>query len=360
MIFISIYEYSKYDILIHTLSIHSNTMDTEDMWALLSDLKPNEIEHISEEDDKLMQLVDISGRDGRVCCYCQSNDIILEESVYNCRQCGSIFERFIDMTAEWRFYGSEDSKATDPTRCGLPANAHMPESSLGSIIGPYAKECYEMRLIRKYHMWNSMSYKERSLYSIFDNITVNATNSGIATSIIEEAKMFYKQVSESKISRGDNRNGLIASSIYMSCKSNKVPRSTKEIAKIFNLKTKTMTKGCKKFQDIMKINMESTTADDFIQRFCSKMNIDTEIRDLCKHIVAKADDLCIVSENTPPSISAGSIYLCNVICGLGIPKKDLALACELSQVTLSKCYKKLYDHRSLLFTSEAVYKYNIK
>jgi transcription initiation factor TFIIB len=264
------------------------------------------------------------------------------------------------MGAEWRFYGAEDSKSVDPTRCGMPANALMPESSLGSMISNKGKESYDMRLIRKYHMWNSMTYKERSLYSIFDNITVNAINSGIATTIIEEAKMFYKKVSESRISRGENRSGLIASSIYMSCKSNKVPRSTKEIAKIFNLKTKAMTKGCKKFQDIMNVNMESTCADDFIQRFCSKLGLNNEVKDICKHIVAKADELCIVSENTPPSISAGSIYLCNVVCNLGISKRDMAIACELSQVTLTKCYKKLFDHRALLFSEDVIYKYNIK
>lgn len=332
-------------------------MDTEDIWNILKSFKED-----SDTDVDFQQLVenDLSGRDGRICSHCKSTDIILEEAIYTCRQCGSITDRYIDMTAEWRFYGSEDSKANDPTRCGLPVNQLMPESGLGSIISRNVNESYEMKLIRKYHMWNSMSYKERSLYSIFDNITVNAINNGIATSIIEEAKMFYKKVSESKISRGENRNGLIASSIYMSCKSNKVPRSTKEIAKIFNLKTKTMTKGCKKFQDVMSINMESTCADDFIKRFCSKLGLDNEIRELCSDIVRKADELCIVSENTPPSISAGSIYLCNVVCGLGISKKDMAIACELSQVTLSKCYRKLYDHRSLLFSPEAVYKYNIK
>jgi len=333
-------------------------MDNDDIWNLLNSFKD---EDDADKDCEFMEnKVDLSGRDGRVCKHCKSDDIILEESIYTCRKCGSINDKFIDMTAEWRYYGSEDSKASDPTRCGLPINALWPESSLGSVIGRNVKESYEMKLIRKYHMWNSMSYKERSLYNIFDNITVNAINNGIPTSIIEEAKMFYKKVSESKISRGENRSGLIASSIYMSCKSSKVPRSTKEIAKIFNLKTKTMTKGCKKFQDVMKLNVESTCADDFIQRFCSKLGLDTEIRELCREIVAKADDLCIVSENTPPSISAGSIYLCNVVCQLGISKKDMATACELSQVTLSKCYKKLFDHRSLLFSPEAVYKYNIK
>jgi transcription initiation factor TFIIB len=209
-------------------------------------------------------------------------------------------------------------------------------------------------------MWNSISYRERNLYNIFENITMNAANSGIPTSIIEEAKVLYKKLSENKISRGENRSGLIASSIYMSCKTHKVPRSTKEIAKIFNLKLTTMTRGCKKFQDIMGMNLESSCPVDFIQRFSSKLNISKEIKDLCRHVVEKADELNIVSENTPPSIAAASIYLCNVVCGLGISKKDLADACEISQVTLTKCFKKLHMYRGHLFPKEAIHAYNIK
>lgn len=334
-------------------------MDTTDVWSLFSTLRDDDAT-TSKHTATLPEIPFTTGSDGRQCSHCQSTDIILEEAIFICRSCGSITDRFIDMTAEWRYYGAEDSKSSDPTRCGLPVNHLLPESSLGSIISNSVKESYDMKLIRKYHMWNSMTYKERSLYNIFDNITVNATNSGISNSIIEEAKMFYKQVSENKISRGENRSGLIATSIYMSCKSNKVPRSTKEIAKIFNLKTKTMTKGCKKFQDLMQMNMDCTTPVDFIQRFCCKLGLDNEIRELCKSVVEKADQLCIVSENTPPSISAGTIYLCNIVCGLGISKKEMADACELSQVTLSKCYKKLHEHRSLLFSAEDVYKYNIK
>jgi transcription initiation factor TFIIB len=208
-------------------------------------------------------------------------------------------------------------------------------------------------------MWNSMSYKERSLYNIFDTLTVSAVNNGISKSIIEEAKMLYKKLSELKISRGENRSGLIASSIYMSCKNNKVPRSAKEIAKIFNLKVTTMTRGCKKFQEIMKVNVDSTNAVDFIYRFCSKLNIDKAFRDVCKDVVVQADELGIVSENTPPSVAAGSIYLCNVLFSWNFTKKNMSEACEISQVTISKCYKKMFMYKKFLFSKETAEKYKL-
>jgi transcription initiation factor TFIIB len=300
-----------------------------------------------------------SKKDTLSCEYCYSENISLQDGNYICRDCNCIADRFIDAQAEWRYYGHEDSKSSDPTRCGAPTNDLLPDSSLGSIISSSSYESYTMRMIRKYHMWNSMTYKERSLYNIFDSITINAVNNGISASIIEEAKNLYKQLSESRISRGENRSGLIASSIYMSCKSNKVPRSAKEIAKIFNLKTTTMTKGCKKFFDIMNMNVESSSAEDFIQRFSSKLSLPQEIREICKDIISKAEELNVICENTPPSIAAASIYLSISVCKLGITKKEVCDACELSMVTLSKCYKKLYTYRGLLLPKEIILKYNV-
>jgi transcription initiation factor TFIIB len=316
----------------------------DDIWKLFDTVKP---ESKSDAEDE-------------VCLHCKSQRLVLDEGNFVCQDCGTVTDRFIDSNAEWRYYGHEDSKMSDPTRCGMPTNDLLPESSLGTIIGNKTGECYEMKILRKYQMWNSMTYKERTLYNIFDMLTVNAVNNGIPASIIEEAKVLYKKISEMKISRGENRSGLIASSIYMSCKSNKVPRSAKEIAQIFNLKTTTMTRGCKKFQDIISIQLESTTAQDFILRFCSKLNLDKETKDICLYIVNKADEMSIICENTPPSIAAGSIFLCCHVCNIPISKKDMAVACQISIVTITKCFKKMFNYRAYLFPPAAIQKYGIK
>lgn len=279
---------------------------------------------------------------------CNDDTIQLVDGNYICKFCNTVTGRYIDHGAEWRFYGADDSKQSDPTRCGLPVNDLLPDSSLGSIIGYTSNESYEFKIMRKYHMWNCMPYKDRSLFNIFETLTLNALNNGIPKSIIDEAKTLYKKISESRISRGDNRNGLIASSIYVACKNNKVPRSAKEIAKIFNLKTATLTRGCKRFQEIMKINMESTMADDFINRFSSKLGLDTIQKDKCRQIVNIVEELSIVSENTPPSIVAGCIFLCSVIYDWNLCKKDIAASCDISQVTVSKCFKKLIEYKETI------------
>jgi transcription initiation factor TFIIB len=322
----------------------------EDIWSLFDSLSVDDVQ--SEDQKKVVVENDSKGHKVEECEFCKSKNIVVEDCNYVCQDCCSVLSRFIDMTAEWRFYGGDDNKTSDPARCGMPTNDLLPESSIGSVIGYGTNVSYEMMMLRKYHRWSSMTYKERSLYNIFDGLTIYATNSGIPKTIIEQAKNYYKQLSEMQITRGENRAGLIASSVYMSCKHHGVPRSTKEIAKMFNLRSTTMTKGCKKFTEMMKLHMECSTPINFIERFCSKMNLDQSVRDIAKHVIVTADKLNLICESTPPSIAAASIYLVGIVKKLNFSKKELAICCEISQVTIGKCYKRLHAYRHHLFDEE--------
>ena len=324
--------------------------ESDDLWDLFCELKK--------------ELVPVEEESGAATCAnvsCDGTEFPLEDGNYTCTKCGTVKDRYIDFNAEWRYYGNEDSKSTDPTRCGMPTNDFLPGMSLGSVIGMEGKSKLSnyMFKISKYQKWTSMSYKERNLYNIIESMSLKATNGGISNSIIEQAKVFYKKISELKLSRGDNREGLIASSIYTSCKKNQVPRSAKEIAKMFNLNITVLTRGRKKFDDIMNMNLKSSNPDDFIIRFCSKMDFADEMIDIARYVVKKEEEYAIISENAPPSIAAGCIYMVNNCCNLGRTKKEISQACDVSEITINKCYKKLHEFRLHLFPEDVIQKYNI-
>ena len=88
------------------------------------------------------------------------------------------------------------------------------------------------------------------------------------------------------------------------------------------------------------ISLSKSESNDFIHRFCSYLNIGHEIYLICDHVCKAADKYYLVSENTPPSIAAGSIYLVCSILNINISKKDISISCKISEVTISKCYKK--------------------
>ena len=308
-----------------------------------------------------------------ICDSCESILSFSEEGFLTCinKKCGIIYKDIVDQSAEWRYYGADDNQGADPTRCGMPINPLLQESSYGCkvlCIGPMS---YEMRKIRRYTEWQSMPYKEKSQYDEFQIITVMAQNAGIPKMIIDDAVRYHKKISEYELTfRGDNRDGIIAASIYISCRINNFPRTAKEIAIIFRLDVTSATKGCKNALAIIN-NLEkdmdnkektvfgTTKPEAFIERFCSKLNMNNELTKLCQFISMKIEKVDLMPENTPHSIAAGVIYFVSQICKLNISKRDVKNVSEISEVTINKCFKKLENIKSDLLPAVIIKKYGI-
>lgn len=301
-------------------------LENDNIWDILTDLKKVIDEDIVHEKDTIT-------------CSCGCNEIVIEETMQICSNCSAIIGRVIDNTAEWRYYGNDDNRDTDPSRCGLPTNSLLPKSSLGSMIGGCRRDNIDIRRIRMFQMWNSMPYDERTLWNVFDKLTSNTINNGIPQKVIDDAKVLYKKASEKKISRGDNKEGLIASCIYHSCLINKVPRSSKEIAKMFNISPVVLNKGNSRFQTLLQINVTSACPEDFISRFGSHLNMNIKDIDKCKKLVSFLEKNEIMNDNSPTSSAAGILYYYSMKNDLGFTKKQFAEICGVSEVTIIKCYK---------------------
>ena len=288
------------------------------------------------------------------CDLCNSAVAYTQNKLLTCTnpKCGIIYKDVLDQAAEWRYYGADDSNMVDPTRCGMPINPLLKESSYGCKVVCNGRSSYEMRKIRRYTEWQSMPYKEKSQYDEFQHITIMAQNEGISKMIIDCALRYHKMISEHKTYRGLNRDGIIAASIYIACRVNGYSRTAKEIAKIFNLDTASATRGCKNAMSIIneldstKINSDKikyidTKPVSFIERYCSKLNINKELTKLCEFIALMIEQRKLMPENTPHSVAAGIIYFVVQEFKLNINKKSINNVSEISEVTITKCYKKM-------------------
>jgi transcription initiation factor TFIIB len=311
---------------------------------------------IENPDKQNVPLECIYGAGNREMCErCESILAFSDEGFLTCTntKCGIIYSDLVDQSAEWRYYGADDNQNLDPTRCGMPINPLLEESSYGCKVLCVGSMSYEMRKIRRYTEWQSMPYKEKSQYDEFQIITTMAQNAGIPKMIIDEAIVYHKKISGYNMTfRGDNRDGIIAASIYISCRVNNFPRTAKEIATIFCLDVTSATKGCKNALAIInnlerdmdnkeKTNFGKTKPEAFIERYCSKLNINSELTQLCKFISMKIEKMDVMPENTPPSIAAGVVYFISQLFKLNISKRDVKNVSETSEVTINKCYKKL-------------------
>jgi len=308
------------------------------------------------------------------CEVCFSDVILTDDGFLTCKNpaCSILYkDESLDQSAEWRYYGADDNQANDPTRCGMPVNPLLIESSYGCKVmcegGSYSQD---MMKIRRYTEWQSMPYREKAQYDMFQKITTFAQNNGISKMIIDEALRVHKRISEHKTFRSLNRDGVVGASIYIACKMHNCPRTPKEIASIFNLDNTSATKGCKNAVSIINElesnldNCEKTTfcktkPEAFIERYCSRLSINDELTKLCQFIAVMIEKQNLIPENTPHSIASGIIYFVANMCNLPITKKDVNRVSDMSEVTINKCYKKLYDMRDKLIPKMILAKYAV-
>lgn len=288
------------------------------------------------------------------CDGCNSILFIGDEGFLVCSNssCGIIYKDKLDQGAEWRYYGGNDTNASDPTRCGMPINPLLQESSFGCTVLTCNRSSYEMQKVRRYATWTSMPYKEKAHFNEFQRIKTLASNAGIPKVIIDDALIYHKKFSEQKTFRALNRDGIIAASIYISARINKFPRTAKEIAVMFHLDVTSATKGCKNAVTILTELEKDVGQDDktklcqpkpsaFIERYCTKIHMPTDLTKLCSFIAHQVEKQRAIRENTPHSIAAGIVFFVAKLVGMSVTKKDVKLISDISEVTINKCYKKI-------------------
>ncbi|XWV26567.1 putative transcription initiation factor IIb-like protein [Tupanvirus soda lake] len=321
----------------------------------------------NEDDDN-----DDGSMKNKTCKACGSKGSLIEDqhaSVLVCSKCGMVNEELLDHGPEWRQYNNDDNRGEGVNRCGCPSNFFFPKSSQGTIMAGSSNS----RLKRK-QKWNSMVYKERSLNQVFEYISHICSKNNIPKIIIDDAKIFYKNLSDCKhksgvnagkqiIIRGENRLSIIAACVFKACEKNKNPRSTKEIAEFFGLEEKKVTKGNKQFDKIMKNAddkslmldqyKDTDTAEDYIRRHCPKLKINKNDTDIAVRIAHNCCKMKLASDHNPQSIAAGSILVMVQYCNLNIDKKDIAKLFGTSDVTIGKIYNKIAPFADALVDDDA-------
>lgn len=304
------------------------------------------------------------------CSICNHSIHTDENGLYICsnKKCGLMMKNPLDQTAEWRFYKNDDHN--DPSRSGCPINPLLEQSSYGCRIFCNQNSSYQMRKIRRYTEWHSIPYKEKINYEDFQHITIMANMSGIPKLIIDDAMKYHKKISEEQSFRSLNREGVLAASIYISCRINGFPRTAKELADIFNLDVSSATKGCKNALLILNKLEKNTNYKDktqliqadpstFLERYCTKLNFPKELTKLCIFISHKIKGIQQFHQKSPHSIAVGIIYYVSCECNQGINKLTIKNIGHVSEVTINKCYKMLKDFEKPLIPSVIRQKYHI-
>jgi transcription initiation factor TFIIIB Brf1 subunit/transcription initiation factor TFIIB len=301
-----------------------------------------------------------------ICTGCGTQQDNLETEGFTiCGSCGEVQERTIDSGAEYRFFGSEDRGMSDPCRVGAPTDTRFPTSTLGTMIlshaqGGNSSSRIAMARIRRYHTWNLLPYKERSLLQVFEQIALTATNNGFDQRTMDHAKDLYVKLVEHCDRRGMSRTSVVASCLYSALKKVDQPRKPKEVADMFHLSIAQFTKSLKYFQEMLCMANQrgllsstaapatypSTRASNYISKPLSCLPISRRnfqvLEEVAIRLANDVEEIDLCPENMPPSLAAGVLALVIQEAKVpNVPAERIAGVCGVSEGTLQKCMKKL-------------------
>jgi len=299
----------------------------------------------------------------KICKSCKSDKLVVDniKGYLVCQECAVINQEFLDENPEYT--NDEENNGNGASRYGCPSNYFFPKSALGTKI---ATKGYNK--VSALQRQGQMPYREKSLLEVLERIQSKCKKYGVSQSIIDSAKILYKKVSDSKHIRGKrkgknmimrciNRRSMIASCVFYACKMQKEPRSPKEIADIYDLEIKHVHRGCRKILDYIDLNstfyqIKNSQAADFIERLAKKMDIDKKYIDISKDVCNNIHKLDIASTHEPPSVAAGCILLVTNTYNLTITKKQISEIFDISDVTISKTYRKIYPYYKIILNNK--------
>ena len=298
----------------------------------------------------------------KICKSCKSDKLVVDniKGYLVCQDCAVINQEFLDENPE---FTNDEDNSSGASRYGCPSNYFFPKSALGTKI---ATKGYNK--VSALQRQGQMPYREKSLLEVLERIQSKCKKYGVSQSIIDSAKILYKKVSDSKHIRGKrkgknmimrciNRRSMIASCVFYACKMQKEPRSPKEIADIYDLEIKHVHRGCRKILDYIDLNstfyqIKNSQAADFIERLAKKLDIDIKYITISKDVCNNIHKLDIASTHEPPSVAAGCILLVANTYNLNITKKQISEIFDISDVTISKTYRKIYPYYKIILNNK--------
>jgi len=299
----------------------------------------------------------------KMCKSCKSDKLVVDnvKGYVVCQDCAVINQEFLDENPE--FTNDDENNGSGASRYGCPSNFFFPKSALGTKI---ATKGYNK--VSALQRQGQMPYREKSLLEVLERIQSKCKKYGVSQTIIDSAKILYKKVSDSKHIRGKrkgknmimrciNRRSMIAACVFYACKMQKEPRSPKEIADIYDLEIKHVHRGCRKILDYIDLNstfyqIRNSQAADFIERLAKKLEIDKKFIDISKDVCNNIHKLDIASTHEPPSVAAGCILLVVNTYNLSITKKQISEIFDISDVTISKTYRKIYPYYKIILNNK--------
>ncbi|MFQ5710935.1 MAG: transcription initiation factor IIB family protein [Candidatus Geothermarchaeales archaeon] len=295
---------------------------------------------------------------GLKCEYCGGNEFILDKDRGElvCVACGHVAMRQnIEEGPEWRsFEGEEKSRV----RVGLPPSLLMQDKGLSTVIGSEDEDSTGRRIggrakrdlnrLRKWQQRISIySSIERNLSHALNELNKIGERLDIPRDVLERASYIYRLALERDLVRGRAINSIVSAALYASLRYYNIPRTLKELAKTAEIDKKELARCYRMLVKELKMKMPVVDPINYVRKISARGGLSKRVALEAEKIIRIAQKRKITAGKDPIGLAAAAVYYACVLLDVKKTQRDIAIAADITEVTVRNRYKSLSDRIKL-------------
>ena len=290
-----------------------------------------------------------------VCPDCGSKHLVRDyaRGELSCEKCGLVLnDQLIDQGPDWRSFESDAGK--EKSHAGSPETLMMHDKGLSTEISKKDRDCNGNRIpahnrvlmyrLRKWQKRNRISNgTERNLAIALTQLDRIASAMSLPDNIKEAAALIYRKAVKKNLIRGRSIEGVVAASIYAACRQCGVPRTLDEVAENTSSDRREIGRTYRFMTRELNLKLMPTNPQDYLQRFCSELNLDGPVQNKSAEILRDATERELTSGKGPTGVAAAAIYISSILCNERRTQREVADVAGVTEVTIRNRYKELTD-----------------
>jgi len=268
-----------------------------------------------------------------------------------CKKCGIVVEQnIIDSRAEWRSFSPEEYKKR--TRVGPRSRLDHFDKGLTTVIAKENKDAFGISLtpnmradIYRLRKWQERTKttksNDRNLNIAMIELDQITSQLGLSKALKESAAYIYRKTLSKGLSKGRTIKGIIIASIFIACRTNKIPITLASFNGIITIKKKTIARYIRLIQYELNIKLHPSSPKDFISYFCSELKLSGEVQSLAIKIIELAQKKGMMIGKSPLGFASGALYVACRIQHESRSQKEISKIAKITEATLRTRYKEI-------------------
>ncbi len=281
------------------------------------------------------------------CTNCGSTDFIkdYEHGELVCEKCGYVAEEHIvDRSAEWRAFDEEEREKRD--RAGAPLSLMIHDGGLSTQVGrapPSMDQEHVDRMARWQDRVRVSNSSDRNLSHALNVIMKVGDSLNLPRTILESSSLIYRRALRSKLVKGRSIHGVVAASVYISCKQFGMARTLEEVASACAIAKKEAGRSYRYVAWELSVLTPPTSPEFYVTRFSEQLELPRSVEIFALKLLKMAVDLKLTSGRGPTGLAAAVTYVASLLAGEHKTQREIAEVAKVTEVTIRNRYKELLE-----------------